>query len=52
MNSKVFTPNTTYQVEILCITSPDLAVILSRDTFAAEKANRVRRGIKRGLEEE
>ena len=40
------------KVEILCITSPDLAIMLPRDTFAAEKANRVSRGIKRGLEEE
>lgn len=52
MNSKVFTTNTTYQVEIHCKTAPDLAIMLPRDTFAAEKANRVRRGIKRGLEEE
>ena len=52
MNSKVFTPNTTYQVEILRKTAHDLAIMLPRDTFAAEKANRVRRGIIRGLEEE
>lgn len=52
MNSKVFTPNTTYLVEILCKTAHDLAIILSRGTFAAKKAKQGPQVQKRGLEDE